>query len=193
MAWAFGSETEWDFDDAKIAKNNGNGTFGTQVDVYSTQMASMATEIRSGTATGDGIKTAMASKIIGITGSIRFVGIQYDVLAVLMNMTQASSGSTPNALKRMALTGGSYMPYISLHARVLTGAGGSAHLWIPQLKLMEDIETNFEEENFVTIEASFEGKPDPNVLAGGLPVAGYLFHYETATAIAIPPTSIPLV
>lgn len=179
----------WDFDDGKIATNSGNGSFGTATDVKACQMVSLTAEMRSGTLSGDGGKRALASKIIGVKGKIRFGGVQQDILAIVLGQTVSSSGTTPNQMKRLPIKN-VMNPYFAVCARAKASEGaGDAHLFAPKIKCMSDIEVSFEEENFCIVEFDFEGTYDDYVLDSGTPICMDIIEHETAVAIAIPPTS----
>jgi hypothetical protein len=189
MSWGYG-DAPWDFDDGKIAVNDGDGTFGTAIDIYSCQMVMSELEVRSGVGTGDGGKTAMASKPIGVKGHVRFLGVQHDVMAIFSGFSNSSSGSAPNRVTGTVFTLNQNFTYFGIAARALASeSAGDAHLFMPRCKIMGDINVTFEEENYVAIEFDFEGAADRHILHNGKPLLTDWFEHETAVAVAIPPTN----
>jgi hypothetical protein len=160
------------------------------VDIFSCQLVMSELEVRSGTGTGDGGKTAMASKPIGNKGRVRFLGVQHDVLTVFTGFSNSSSGTTPNRVTGTTFTLGQNFTYFAIAARALASeSAGDAHMFMPRCKVMGDISVTFEEENFVTIEFDFEGAADRHILHGGKALLADWFEHETAVAVAIPPTN----
>lgn len=187
MAWQVG-DAPWDFDDCKIAVNNGDGSFGTPTDVYSCQMTEVTIVRRSGEGSGDGIITALASKIEKITGTVRYLGVQSDILAIITGASETSSGSTPNRIRGLPLHR-ERAPYFGMIARTLASEGaGDAYMFVPRCKIMGDIKISYEENNFVTIEVPFTAVVDNHLTTNSLGICVDVYEHETATDIsAMPP------
>lgn len=183
---------QFDLDDAKIAIWNGDGTYGTALDVPSVQIVGGAIQNRQGTLSGDGYITATAAKIQAAQVQFRFGGLSQEVLEIVTGKAVESSGTTPNRIKYTRWGGGQPMPYFSLCARTLAAEGtGDTHIFFPKLKAMDGFEIRFEEEAFSIPEISCMSLPDSNWTTGGRPLLAVLVEHETAVAVVIPPANIP--
>lgn len=197
MSAGFG-DFPWDFEDMKIAGNDGDGTFGAVTDVQAAQMLSLDIVRRSGEGSGDGGIVALASKIEKITGTLRFLGVQTDLLSILMGPAEVSSGTTPNRVRGIPL-GGEHAPYFGVIGRVLAselnaGIRGDLHLFIAKAKIMGDVSIQAEEGNFVTLEIAFTAVRDSHIALGGTSICTDIFMHETGTAITtMPPATRPYV
>lgn len=197
MSWGYG-DAPWDYDDMKVAANNGDGTFSTVTDVYSAQMMNVTMVRRSGEGSGDGIITALASKIEKFTGTLRFLGVQTDLFPTFIGASEYSSGTTPNRVRGVPIHR-EHAPYFGVIGRVLAselqaGIRGDLHIFLPRCKIMGDISIQAEEGNFVTLEIPFTAIVDNHIALGGEGIVGDIFMHETATAITtMPPATRPYV
>jgi len=131
---------QFGLDDAKIAVWNGDGTYGTAVDVPSVQMMDVQYQTVNGQLEGDDIITDTHAKARSAQVRIRFGSVSFPVLAVLTGVPTVSS---PGA--RTQRFGKINFPYFGLCGRALsTRDGGDTHLFVPQCKIMEGFTVSFQ-------------------------------------------------
>ncbi len=172
--------------DVKIAVWNGDGTYGTAVDVPSVQQVSVMLQFSSAQLTGDDKITATASRAIGGSGSVRWGSISLAVLEVLLGGTATSSVASPNNVKNFRVAGGGAAQYFGLVGRALADDGQDTHVFIPQAKITGDLPiASMAYGEFTVPEAPFTMVADED-----WGVLNIVTH-ETAAAVAIPPANIP--
>lgn len=131
-------------EDVKVGVWNGDGTYGTAVDVPSVQALVTALQTVNGRLEGDDIITAVHSKVISGTVTLRFGSVSQAVLEVLTGRTIETHGTTPNQIKRIRFTEGGF-PYFGLCGKADAVEGeGVKHTFIPKCKIMEGFEARYE-------------------------------------------------
>lgn len=174
--------------DAKIGVHNGDGTYGTLVDVYSVQLYSVQSQTTNAELTGDDSITAVHAIARSAQIQLRFGSVQLGVLEVLTGKTLQSSGATPNIRREMLFDNHNF-PYFGLvgKANAAEGASSETHLAVCKVKVMEGFQVSFEYGAFSIPEITAMAVPDPDYT----PAANTIFHivqYESGTAVALPPT-----
>ena len=125
---------QFGLNDAKIAKWNSAGSYGTLTDVMSIQMGTVTKKVVSAILTGDDRETAIASMVIGGTVQMRFGGLNLSSYAVL---TGKSIGVI-SSVSQLYLTGGDVMPYIGIILKVNSAETGDTWFFMPKCKIVSD-------------------------------------------------------
>ncbi len=183
----------WDIEDAVVALNNGDGTFGSVVNVKGVIQLRTTFNIKSGEQAGDGSVYSVVSKAIKATTVFSFADQQqFAVLEVLRNKTKGNYGSTPN-VRHMGI-GSEVFPYFALCGQAYQDDGAETfNIIIPRMKITSDFEFAFADNSFIIPEFTCTAVPDAYWTRGGRPQIAVLWEYEDATALTIPPTNVPLV
>lgn len=172
--------------DAKIAVWNGDGTYGTAVDVPSVQQVSVVLQFSSAQLTGDDKITATASRAIGGTATVRWGSISLAVLEVMLGGSITSSIASPNNVRNFRVPGGGAAQYFGLVGRALADDGQDTHVFLPQCKITGDLPIA----SMAYGEFTIPEAPLTLVADETWGVLNIVMH-ETAAVIAVPPASIP--
>lgn len=177
---------QFGLNDCKIAVWNATNSYGTAVDVASVQMIGFTVEMLSGRLEGDDQINAVASRAIASECQLRFGGIRFVALQVLMGNAATSSLTTPNQVIALPIGGGDEMPYFGLVGKALAEEDDGDYLvWIPKMKITS---------NFRVSQLEYGQWSIPEVTALGVPDATYgigrLIERETAGAFTLPPANI---
>jgi hypothetical protein len=179
---AYGAPT-FGLNDAKLATYVATGSYGTAVDVPSVQMMGVTLRVQAAEGEGDDHITVSASRVIGGRCRMRLLGIDFDLLEILFNITATESGSTPNRGNLLKIPTGVKLPYFGVCGKALAEEGsGDLHVFVPKAKIMSDITlAELQYGQFATneFEVSFVDDDTYEALE--------LIEHETSTAIAIPP------
>lgn len=172
--------------DCKVAVNNGNGTFGTPVDVPSVQLLDMQLRIEKSELTGDNRITATASRIVGATIQLRFGSIHLDVLEVMLG---TAIGYTYG--DRDILIANKKLPRFGICGKAeAEEGGGDTHLFAPSCKIGANFSLKFEYNNFSIPEISLDAVGDENFLDDDdNPVVIIPVEYEDTQAVSLPPVA----
>lgn len=175
-------EVPFGLEDAKIAVNNLNGTWGTAVDIPSVRILRIRLETYNGVGEGDDIETVAHSKPKGATITVEMLGISSAVLEKITGLTKASSGSAPN--RKFSLRFNKYnAPYLGLCGRADSAEGGDAHFFVPKMKLMEGFEVTAQFNTFSIPSLNFKALVDPS---WGNDIFDLITN-EAVTSVVIPP------
>ncbi len=174
---------QYNLEDAKVAANNLNGTFGTAVDVPSVQLLGIKYNTVNASLEGDGGITSVVSKAISATMTIRFGSVNLQTLEVITGATLSESGTTPNRVHRMKFTGEN-MPWFAVCGKTTAAENTTAdtHFFCPKLKCTEGFEVRMEYNAFSIPEIPAMAIKDPDYTA-----IFEVIEHETAAAVAIPP------
>lgn len=169
--------------DVKVAAYTATNSYGTAVDIPSVQMMGGIVQVVSAQLEGDDEITDSHAQAIGGQVQIRFGSVSIAALEVLLGIDSVLSADTYDWLQ---VDGGDNMPYFGICGKVAATQGdGDLHIFLPKVKIMEDVTLSSAEYGQYII---------PETTAQAIPDATYgiinLIEHETATAIAIPPTSI---
>lgn len=181
----------WDIDQAAIAVNNGDGTFGTVLGLRGIVTLTFNVRVKSAEQMGGGQIFSVMSKVIGGGGTISFADHQeFAVMSILTGAARESSGST---IISQAL-GGEYMPWFALWGRTyLEDAVGTYEIFVPRVKITSDFAVGFADNAFVIPEIQFTAVPDPNVTRSSVPKV--LVQGRRSAAVAVttfPPIGMPV-
>lgn len=184
--------------DAKIARWNGDGTYGPMVDVPSVQLMGVNIQTTNAQLEGDDVITDVHAKATSGQVTIRFGSVALEVLEILTDRTIESSGSTPNAVDRLSFTGTNFRWFALCGKAESTNGVGDVHFFVPKCKIMEGFEVRMEYGQYLVPELTAMCVPDDYyVIAGedeiqtvtvtGTPTGGTFtltFAGDTTSAIA---------
>lgn len=169
--------------DLKIATWNSAGSYGSLVDVMSAQMANVTLRMISATLTGDDQETAVASRAIGGEQQMRWGGVSFSALEVMLGI----SAGTISSVEQIQISGGDAMPYFGIIGKALAEEGGG-DLWVycPKAKLTS---------SFTLAQMEYGAFTIPEVTVQLVSDASYgiinLISHPTALAITVmPPANI---
>lgn len=177
----------YDIDDAKIAVNQLDGTFGTLVDIPSVSRLTFTMRNRNQTMRGDGRITAIASATesadVVVAGAF-----DLRVLEIAMGFTNYQTGSTPNQYTSTKFGAGRRMPYFGIVGRARSDQDLSGTMiFIPYLKIMEQVEVGIGDNEMPSPELRCMALGDPTLLDDdGLPLLIHVKGYETVVALDMP-------
>lgn len=183
----------WDINDAVIAANNGDGTFGSPVNVQGVVSVSITVNIKSGEQMGDGGVYSVLSKATKGTVKFQFADQQsFAVLQIIRNKTKGIYGSNPT-VHHMGI-GLEPFPYFALAGQTYQDDGSETfNLFMPKIKVTSDFDFAIAENSFVLPEFTCTAVADSNWTRAGIPQIVFPFEYPDATALTIPPTNLPKV
>lgn len=180
---------QYDVDDVKIAVNNGDGTFGTLVDVPSCDLFVTGLRMKSAEMRGDGGIRALASQIEAAEVQVRFGSFPFNVYQILFGVTADSSGTTPNVSMSLKLGLGKVNPYFGLAARTIGGEDVTTGtiIFVPYVKIMQTVSVRLEYNTFTMPEVNGLAVADPVLTTtAGNPMIWQIKGYETLPAITMP-------
>jgi len=174
---------QFGLNDVKVAAYNATDDYGTEVDVPSVQMMGTVLQVISAQLEGDDKITDAHSQAIGATVRVRFGSLSIAALEVILGIDSIANGSVYDWLK---VDGGDNMPYFGICGKVAATQGsGDAHVFLPKLKIMDDV---------TLIEAEYGQYVIPEVNCQAIDDDTFgivnVIEHATAAAVAIPPTSI---
>lgn len=155
-------DLEYDIDDAKVARRNGDGTYGTLIDVTSINMARITFNAKTQDGRGDGGITAVASANESGSITIRNLGIPDGLLSTFYGMSSDEYGSGDSAYKILDMVAGYPFPYFGMVLRSFDNenAGSGALIEIPKIKIMSNFDWNLSYNEFVQPEMTGRVLPD---------------------------------
>jgi hypothetical protein len=163
------------------------GTYnGTMTDVASIQQIGVTQQVTQAQLTGDNQITATAANTIGATAKLRFGGLNFDSLGIILGIT----ATTISSVIQFGMAGGKKMPYFGIQGKMQDAAGtGSIVLYLPKCKVMSE---------FTIIQGEYGTFVIPEVTVQLVPDATYgvynLIQYPTDFTIAVfPPANIATV
>jgi len=170
--------------DCQIAKNNLNGTFGTEEDVPSVQLLDVKYNTTTANLEGDDTITAVQARAISAEVTLRFGSIKQEVLEIITGETLDESGATPNRRNRLKFDGAPGFPWFALCGRAdaAEDAISATLVFIPKLKCTSGFAVRMEYGAFSIPEITAIAVKDPDY--------GCFFEvteYETAPVVTIPP------
>lgn len=173
--------------DTKVQTWASAGTYsGTMTDVESIQQLSVTQQLTQAQLTGDDQITATAGYAIGATATMRFGGLNFDALGVILGIT----ATTISSVIQFGMQGGHRMPYFGIQGKILLAdTTGSLVIYLPKAKIMSEI---------TLIQGEYGTFVIPEVTVQLVPDATYgiynLIQYPTNFSITIfPPANIAAV
>lgn len=114
------------------------GTYsGTITDVPSIQQLSVAQQLTQAQLTGDDQITATAGYAIGSTATMRFGGLNFDSIGIILGITP----TTISSVVQFGMQGGHRMPYFGIQGKMLLAdTTGSLIMYLPKAKLMSEFQ-----------------------------------------------------
>jgi hypothetical protein len=96
------------------------GTYnGTMTDVASIQQIGVTQQVTQAQLTGDNQITATAANTIGATAKLRFGGLNFDSLGIILGIT----ATTISSVIQFGMAGGKKMPYFGIQGKMQDAAG----------------------------------------------------------------------
>lgn len=177
---------QFGINDAKVAAYNGTDDYGTAVDVPSIQMLNTDIRVLSGELEGDDQITDSHAQVIGGMVRMRFGSLSIAALEVLLGIDSSPSGSTPDQVDQLKISGGDNMPYVGISGKIAATQGdGDLHVFIPKCKITSD---------FTLVQGEYGSYTIPDVELNAVDDATYgvalVIEQETAANVAIPPTNV---
>jgi hypothetical protein len=172
----------YDINDLRVFISLNDGTFGGMVDVPAVDMFRMEFVMKSQRANGDGGIAALASAVEAINVNMRNVGISRDHWAVMFPSSSYEYGSTPNRVEDFFIEVGTPNPYFGALAQIFDGESQSsgAIIFIPRIKIMNNVQWQAEYNTFVTPELQGMAVPDTNLInPSGRPRLFHAKYYES--------------
>jgi len=174
---------QFGLEDVKIATWDATDDYGTAVDVPSVQLMGTVMQTSSAQLEGDDMITDSHAQIVGGQVRLRFGSVSVAALEILLGISSTASGSLQDHLK---LSGGDNMPYFGICGKMsATQGGGDLHVFLPKVKIMEDV---------TLAQAEYGNYLIPEVGAQAIDDETYgvinLIEHSTDTAISIPPSNI---
>lgn len=173
--------------DCQVKTWSAAGTYtGTMTDVESIQQLAATQQLVQAQLTGDNQITATAANVIGAQAKMRFGGLNFDSLGVILGIT----ATTISSVIQFGVAGGKRMPYFGIQGKMQDAAGsGSIVLYLPKCKIMSD---------FTIMQGEYGAFVIPEVTVQVVPDATYgaynLIQYATDFTIAVfPPANIAAV
>lgn len=172
--------------DVKIAVWNGDGTYGTAVDVPAVQLMRPTIKVVSAQLEGDDQIVATGSRGIGTELVLRFGSLNINAMAVMVGVAKTGSGSGSTEQDGLILTGGMRFPYFGICGKALSEElAGDTHIFLPKVRIMSDfVLGEMEYGKFGVTEISVYGVSD------GLFGMYNVIEHETAAEIALPPAGL---
>lgn len=189
MAFDLFGAPQFGLADCKVAAWQGEGSYGTAVDVMAIQALNTVMRVISAELPGDDTIVASASRPIGAQITLRFGSVNLGVLEVIFGITATSSVATPNTVKLLRIAGGERLPYFGIVGKALAEEGnGDFLVFVPKVKIMGDV-------NLVQLEYGQFAIPEMTVMAVPDEIYGTinLIPRETTGVFTIPPANIPTI
>jgi hypothetical protein len=182
----------WDIEDAIIAPVDVNDEPGDAVPVNGIVSVQAEIRVKSGEQPGDGQIYSVLAKAIAATLTFQFADMQgFETIEVLTGLPPESSGS-PQALA-LPITGRQY-PFFMIAGKTFIDDGvGNFHIWVLKCKITSNFSIGLADGAFVVPQFTATGVPSSYIRRGGRNVIALPVRYPTDVALAIPPTSVPLV
>lgn len=145
--------------DCKIQTWSADGTYsGTMTDVPSIQQLGVTQQLTQAQLVGDDQITATAGYSIGGTAQMRFGGLNFDTMGIILGIT----ATTISSISQIGVAGGHRMPYFGIQGKMLLAeTTGSLVMYLPKAKIMSDFTiTQGEYGTFVIPEVTVQLVPD---------------------------------
>jgi hypothetical protein len=169
---------------AIVAPWNGDGTYGTAVRVPGIKNVNIEAVTVNAEQTGDDRVMAVMSKVVSGNVTMSQARFSFEV----MNVINAQPIQSASSFKRQKFTSRKSR-YFGLVAHIDEPEGdGELQLFIPQMKLMENLSMNYAYGEFTTPELSVRALLDENYNdEDGYPCLFYVIQVDARQDLAIPP------
>jgi hypothetical protein len=173
--------------DCRVATWTAAGSYGTLYDVPSVQSLQTTLQFTQAQLTGDDMITASASRATGAQAKLRFGGIHFDALGVILGIT----ATTISSVYQFGMAGGKRMPYFGIIGKALVEEPVGHDLWLflPKCKLMSD---------FTLMQNEYGAFTIPEVTVQIVPDTSYgifneIEHLSDTSITVMPPADIATV
>lgn len=127
---------QFSLEQAFIAVNNGDGTFGTAVQVPSAKTLTLNVEYIKDRSEGNSVLTALASQIIAVGWTLDGANLNDAILQILTGVTPTSSNTGVNQVDTIQFSN-DLMPYFGLIGQAWGQAGDDLCILLPKTKMMD--------------------------------------------------------
>lgn len=168
MAGVFGyGEVSYDVDDTRVALWNGDGTYGTPVDLNGINEFRIEFVMKSQDGNGDGGLILTASSIISANITIRNFGIPSSAVPILFGGSNDEYAPGVDAYTILDIPVGAPMPYFGALVRAFdpesaTGTGGSI-FFVPKIRVVANFQWDISYNNFRQPELTGRALQDGNL------------------------------
>lgn len=164
-------DVEYDIDDCKVARWNGDGTYGPLVDVPAIDMARIEFTLKQALGRGDGGLQLVAAGIEAANVTIRNFGIVAATLPILFGASNDEYNPGADAYTINDMVAGQVLPYFGMTIRSFDNestpaAGhqpGGAIIFLPKIKVTANFQWNFAYNTFIQPELTGFSLPDSNL------------------------------
>lgn len=164
-------DVEYDIEDCKIARWNGDGTYGSLIDVPAIDMARIEFTMKQALGRGDGGLKLVASAIEAANITMRNFGIVATSLPVLFGASNDEYNPGADAYTINDMVAGQVLPYFGMAIRSfdnesVPGVGhqpGGALIFVPKIKVTANFQWNFAYNTFIQPELTGFGLVDDNL------------------------------
>lgn len=159
--------------DLKITNSAGSS----QEDLGAASMLDIVPLFKTGRLEGDDAVKSVISFITMAEGNLRAGQYSSAAVAIMLGLSLGQSGSSPNEITTLNITGGARMPYFKIYGQAYDDATGDLHLLCNKCKITEFNATKLEDGNWRVTEAKVDILPDGsnNIIS--------IVQHETAAAV----------
>jgi hypothetical protein len=182
----------WDIDSMIIAALNSSDVPQTPVTVRGAVSMQAEVRVKSGEQPGDGGIYGVASKPVAVTMTIQFADLQaFEPIEVMTGIAPESSGS-PQALTQVVNS--KPYPFFYMAGKTFLDDGiGSLHILVLKAKITGNFSIGLADGAFVVPQFTATAVLSQYIQRGGRNTLMLPVRYPSDVALAIPPTSVPLV
>lgn len=159
-------DAQYDIDDCKVAIWNGDGTYGTPVDVPAINMFRISHQLKSQQGRGDGGLKLLAGAIEAANVTIRNFGIVAATLPIFFGASSDEYNPGADAYTVNDFAAGKVLPYFGAAIRSFdteSTAGGGALIFVPKIKVMSNFDWSYSYNEFIQPELTGFAVPDDNL------------------------------
>lgn len=155
----------YDIDDAKVAAWNGDGTYGTLIDVPGISSARIEFVPKTQDGYGDGGLILTASAIQQANMTIRNFGIKADMIEALFGASSDEYSPGASAYTIVDMPVGVPLPYFGMVIRSFDNeiANAGALIFVPKIRVVGNFQWELSYNNFVQPELTGRALPDGNL------------------------------
>lgn len=164
-------DVAYDIQDMKIAAWNGDGTYGTLIDVPAINRFNLEFVMKSQTGNGDSGRVLTAAAIEAANVSMRNFGIPALAVPILFGGSTNEYGTGSDLYSIQDLAAGQELPYFGALIRSIDPESavtpghtkGGTLLFVPKIKVMSNFSWTFEYNTFIQPELTGSAQPDSNL------------------------------
>jgi hypothetical protein len=153
--------------DVRVARWNGDGSWGAAVRVPSVRITRTRLITINGRLEGDGGITDAHAEAISGEGTLQFGGGNLSLYNTITGYTKTLTGVAPNRVDRIKYTKKAF-PFFAICGKANSTDGvGDTHVFLPKVKLMEGFELGYVYGEYSQPELSFVALPDEKYVVSG--------------------------